>query len=62
MLESCLPIILYEATINPTKSNKLLEDLGYRLFDARTLQAVDVQAYTAIALHQQKHLGGLDKF
>jgi len=62
MLESYLPVVLYEATTNPDQTGSLLENLGYMLFNARTFQAIDAPAYTTIALHQQKHLGGQHTF
>jgi FkbM family methyltransferase len=58
MLERHLPVVLYEASINPSQTASLLKNFGYKLFNARTLQSIDDPAYTTIALHQQKHLGG----
>jgi hypothetical protein len=58
MLERHLPIVFYEASINPSQTASLLKNFGYELFNARTFQSVDDPAYTTIALHQQKHLGG----
>jgi hypothetical protein len=58
MLERYLPVILYDASINRGETATLLNNLGYRLFTARTLQSIDYPAGTTIALHEQKHLGG----
>jgi FkbM family methyltransferase len=58
MLERSLPVIFYRAAINRGETATLLSNLGYRLFDARTLQSIDYPAGTTIALHEQKHLDG----
>jgi FkbM family methyltransferase len=58
MLERYLPVILYHASINRGETATLLNNLGYRLFTARTLRSIDYPAGTTIALHEQKHLGG----
>jgi FkbM family methyltransferase len=57
MLERFLPIVCYEAT-NFNQTKRLLEDLGYKLFDGRTLQAIEGGAYEVAALHRRKHLSG----
>src|SRR5262249_38741598 len=60
MLECYLPIIFCEAT-NFKETKTLLENLGYKLFNGTTLQALDVTgAYDVVALHRDKHLEGWD--
>src|ERR1700730_10505865 len=58
MLERYLPIVFYEATAaNVNQTRRLLERLGYKLFNAETLQAFDdTYAYDLVALHREKHL------
>ena len=59
-LGNYLPIVLYETKNNSAQTGKFLKNLGYSLFNARTLQAIDFPAYTTIALHRRKHLGDAD--
>ena len=59
MLAECLPVVMYEASLrNFVRTRKLLETLGYQLFDAKTLQPIDAPANNVIALHCTKHFDG----
>ncbi len=59
MLAQCLPVVMYEASLRYfTQTSQILEMLGYRLFDAETLQPIDAPAYNIVALHHTKHLDG----
>jgi FkbM family methyltransferase len=62
MLEHYLPIVFYEPTAaNFHQTMKLLKNLGYKIFDPRTLQDLDeTGAPDIVAFHRQKHLGGRD--
>jgi hypothetical protein len=61
MLQTSLPIVLYEATQrNFPQTKDLLHEIGYKVFNAATLKAIRAgdAAYNVIALHRDKHLRG----
>lgn len=59
MFAQCLPVVIYEAALrNFSQTREFLEALGYRLFDARTLQPIEGPTNNVIALHGTKHLDG----
>ncbi len=64
MLKTCLPIVFYEATQrNFPQTKDLLQSIGYKAFNAATLEAIDTSdaSYNVIALHGDKHLRGCEK-
>ena len=64
MLETCLPIVLYEATQRKfPQTRDLLQSIGYQVFNAATLEAINAgeAAYNVIALHHDKHLRGCER-
>lgn len=59
MLAKHLSAIVYEASMRSFgRTQAFLENLGYRLFDASTLDPLRAPANNVIALHGIKHLAG----
>jgi FkbM family methyltransferase len=57
MFAQCKPAVIYEASRrNFARTRPFMESLGYRLFDATTLQPIAGPVNNVIALHEDKHL------